>query len=159
MHVIDAGRGLVDDRLSLVDPVQRPFGILETRQSFVERMLLPKAAPDGRIRIVDEHVLVVHLEPMRREHAFEVAGFREFRDDVTALAAEHHADPLVAERIDEPLQPGLVRRDRVRGQNRHVTPARCLDSHVERMTEREVVGAEMDDARPARGGDFPRAIE
>ncbi len=122
-------------------------------------MLFPEVSPNGRVGVVDEDILVVHDLRLRREDPFEVPRLGEFRDRVTPLAAKHHGDLFLPKRRDQPLEPAVVGRDGVGGEDGDERPARGLDPEIERMAEREVLRPEPHDPGAERLGDFPGSVE
>src|SRR5262245_37579516 len=90
VDVINTGGRCVEDLLAQRDPVLGPLGVLEPRKTLVEPVLIPEIAANSRIRVVDEHVVVVHLERLGREHSLEITGFGEPGDRMPTLSSEDH---------------------------------------------------------------------
>ena len=74
------------------------------------------------------------------------------------LPTAHHRDVGLAQRGDQPFQPVFIGGNGVRRKDGDKSPLRFAQSHVQRITEREVLGTHSDDPGAARRRNLARSI-
>ena len=122
-------------------------------------MLFPQIALDRRIRVVDEHVVVVHQLRVPRKGTIEVARLGEFGERVAALPSEDHRRVRRAEGGEEARQPLVTCGYRVRGEDYNERAAGFPDSHIKRMPKSEIVGSHAHNSAAMRGDDLASPID
>src|SRR5437868_7141830 len=105
MDVIDPSGRLIHQLVLALHPVLCPFDVLQSWQSFVKLMLLPKVAPNGRIRIVSKEIRWHQDLAGRSESPLKIERLAKFRFRVTALLAIDHGDPVITQWTYQMLQP------------------------------------------------------